>query len=144
VRTLEEARQREFWQFALYGWIFGVIGVIGVLLASTGVYGVLAYSVSQRSREIGIRVTLGAGRRQVLTLIVGQGLVLTTTGVVIGLVLAAFGTPLARSLLYNVSPFDPFSFVAVSLLLVLVALIASYVPARRAMKVDPVVALRQE
>jgi len=124
--------------------IFSVIGVIGVLLASTGVYGVLAYSVSQRTQEIGVRVTLGAGRNHVLKLIVGQGLALTTTGVVIGLVLAAFGTPLTRSLLYNVSPFDPFSFIAVSLLLVVVALVASYVPARRAMKVDPVVALRQE
>lgn len=144
VRTLEEARQREYWQFALYGWIFGVIGVIGVLLASIGVYGVLAYSVSQRTREIGVRVTLGAGTRQVLGLIVGQGLTLTMTGVVIGLVLAAFGTPLTRSLLFNISPFDPFSFIAVSLLLVVVALMASYIPARRAMKVDPVVALRQE
>jgi putative ABC transport system permease protein len=144
VRTLEESRLREFWQFALYGWIFGVIGVVGVLLASTGVYGVLAYSVSQRTREIGVRVTLGASQLQVLQLVVGQGLTLTTTGVIIGLVLAAFGTPLARSLLYNVSPFDPFSFIAVSLLLIAVALVASYVPARRATKVDPVVALRQE
>ena len=144
VRTLEEVRRNEFWQFGLYGWIFGSIGVVGVLLASVGVYGVLAYSVSQRTREIGVRVTLGAGRHQILRLIVGQGLALTATGVVIGLVLAAFGTPLARSLLYNVSPFDPFSFVAVSLLLIGVALAAGYVPARRAMKVDPVVALRQD
>jgi putative ABC transport system permease protein len=144
VRTLEDARQREYWQFGLYGWIFGVIGVVGVLLASIGVYGVLAYSVSQRTRELGVRVTLGASTRQVLGLVVGQGLTLTMTGVVIGLVLAALGTPLARSLLFNVSPFDPFSFIAVSLLLVAVALMASYVPARRAMKVDPVVALRQE
>jgi putative ABC transport system permease protein len=144
VRTLEEVRRNEFWQFGLYGWIFGSIGVVGVLLASVGVYGVLAYSVSQRTREIGLRVTLGAGRNQIFRLIVGQGLALTATGVVIGLVLAAFGTPLARSLLYNVSPFDPFSFVAVSLLLIGVALAAGYVPARRAMKVDPVVALRQD
>ena len=144
VRTLEDVRRNEFWQFGLYGWIFGCIGVVGVLLASVGVYGVLAYSVSQRTREIGLRVTLGAGRNQIFRLIVGQGLALTAAGVVIGLVLAAFGTPLARSLLYNVSPFDPFSFVAVSLLLIGVALAAGYVPARRAMKVDPVAALRQE
>ena len=114
-----------------------------MLLASVGVYGVLAYSVSQRTQEIGVRVALGAGRRQVFRLIVGQGLALTAIGVVLGLVLAALGTPLARSLLYNVSPFDPFSFIAVSLFLVAVALVASYVPARRATKVDPVVALRQ-
>ncbi len=144
VRTLEDARQLEFWEFALYVWIFGTIGVIGVVLASIGVYGVLAYSVSQRTQEIGVRVTLGADRPHIFKLIVGQGLTLTAIGIVIGLALAAFGTPLARSLLYNVSPFDPFSFVAVSLLLIGVALAAGYVPARRAMKVDPVVALRQD
>ena len=144
VRTLDEVRRIEYWQFALYGWIFACIGAIGVLLASIGVYGVLAYSVSQRTREIGVRVTLGAGRADVFRLIVGHGLTLACIGVVIGLVLAASGTPLTRSLLFNVSPFDPFSFIAVSLLLVGVALMASYVPARRAMKVDPVVALRQE
>ena len=144
VRTLDEIRRNEFWQFGLYGWIFGTIGFIGVLLASIGVYGVLAYSVSQRTQEIGVRVTLGARQRDVIRLIVGQGLVLTTMGVAIGLVLAALGTPMTRSLLYHVSPFDPFSFAAVALLLTIVALAASYVPARRALKVDPVVALRQE
>ena len=144
VRTLDEIRRNEFWQFGLYGWIFGTIGFIGVLLASIGVYGVLAYSVSQRTQEIGVRVTLGARQRDVIRLIVGQGLVLTTIGVAIGLVLAALGTPMTRSLLYHVSPFDPFSFAAVALLLTIVALAASYVPARRALKVDPVVALRQE
>ena len=144
VRTLEDARQLEFWEYALYGWIFGTIGIIGVVLAAIGVYGVLAYSVSQRTQEIGVRVTLGAGRPQVLKLIVGQGLRLTAIGVIIGLALAALGTPLARSLLYNVSPFDPVSFVAVSFFFIAIALLASYVPARRAMKVDPVVALRQE
>jgi putative ABC transport system permease protein len=144
VRTLEEIRRNEFWQFGLYGWVFGTIGFIGVLLASIGVYGVLAYSVSQRTQEIGVRVTLGAGQRDVVKLIVGQGLALTTTGVAIGLVLAALGTPLTRSLLYDVSPFDPFSFAAVSVLLTVVALLASYFPARRALKVDPVIALRQE
>ena len=133
-----------FWQYAIYGWIFGTVGVVGVLLASVGVYGVLAYSVSQRTQEIGVRVALGAGREHVLKLVVGQGLGLALVGVVVGLVLAALGTPLARSLLFNVSPFDPLSFVAVSVFLVAVALIASYVPARRATRVDPVVALRQE
>ena len=143
VRTLEEVRQLEFWEYALYGWIFGTIGVIGVVLASIGVYGVLAYSVSQRTQEIGVRVTLGAGRSDVFRLIVGQGLRLTAIGIVIGLALAAFGTPLTRSLLYNVSPFDPVSFIAVSLFFIAVALVASFVPARRAVNVDPVVALRQ-
>jgi ABC-type antimicrobial peptide transport system permease subunit len=115
-------RRNDYWQFGIYGWIFGTIGVVGVLLASIGVYGVLAYSVSQRTREIGVRVTLGAGRRDVIRLVLGQGLALTLTGVAVGLVLAAFGMPLTRRLLYQVSPFDPFSFIAVSVLLAAVAI----------------------
>jgi putative ABC transport system permease protein len=144
VRTLEEVRRVSFWQYGLYGWIFGTIGVVGLLLASVGVYGVLSYSVSQRTQEIGVRVALGADRRHVLRLVVSQGLLLAGIGVGIGLALAASGTPLARTLLYNVSPFDPFTFTVVSAFLVGVALLASYVPARRATKVDPVVALRGE
>ena len=81
IRTLEDLRRLAFWQFGLYGWIFGTIGVVGVLLASVGVYGVLAYSVSQRTQEIGVRVALGANRSHVLKLIVGQGLALAGIGV---------------------------------------------------------------
>jgi putative ABC transport system permease protein len=137
-------RRVSFWQYGLYGWIFGTIGVVGLLLASVGVYGVLSYSVSQRTQEIGVRVALGANHRHVLKLVVGQGLLLAGIGVAIGLGLAAVGTPLARSLLYNVSPFDPFTFTAVSTFLVSVAFLASFIPARRAMRVDPLVALRGE
>jgi putative ABC transport system permease protein len=144
VRTLEDVRRVSFWQYGLYGWVFGTIGVVGLLLASVGVYGVLAYSVSQRTQEIGVRIALGASRGAVLRLVVGQGLLLAGIGVVVGLVLAASGMPMAKSLLYNVSPFDPATFAAVSAFLVLVALVASYVPARRATKVDPVIALRGE
>jgi putative ABC transport system permease protein len=144
MRTLDEVRRLEFWEFGLYGWIFGTIGVMGVVLAAVGVYGVLAYSVSQRTQEIGVRLALGADRSSVFRLVVGQGLRLTGVGVVIGLILAAFGTPLARSLLFNVSPFDPVSFAAVSILLLAVALMASYVPARRATSVAPGAALRQD
>ena len=144
VNTLDEVRRLAYWEFGLYGWIFGTIGVVGLLLASVGVYGMLAYSVSQRTQEIGVRVALGADRGHVLTLVVGHGMRLAGVGVVVGLALAAAGTPLARSLLYNVSPFDPFSFIAVSTFLVAVALLASYVPAMRATRVDPLVALRDE
>src|SRR5262249_15749351 len=134
----------KYWEFGLYGWIFGTIGIVGLLLASVGVYGVLSYSVTQRTQEIGVRIALGACRRDVVRLIVGQGLVLATIGVVIGLGLAASGTPFARSLLYNVSPFDPFSFGSVSAFLVSVAFVASSLPALRATRVDPIVALRGE
>jgi putative ABC transport system permease protein len=144
VRTLEDVRRASFWQYGLYGWVFGTIGAIGLLLAAVGVYGVLSYSVSQRTQEIGVRVALGASNRHVLRLVVGQGLLLAAIGVGVGLVLAAAGTPLARSLLFNVSPFDPLTFTAVSAFLVGVALLASFLPARRATRVDPVIALRGE
>jgi ABC-type antimicrobial peptide transport system permease subunit len=144
VRTLEEVRRVSFWQYGLYGWIFGTIGVVGLLLAAVGVYGVLSYSVSQRTQEIGVRVALGASHGHVLRLVVGQGLMLAGIGVAVGLALAASGTPLAKNLLYNVSPFDPFTFVAVSIFLLSVAFLASFIPARRATRVDPLIALRGE
>jgi predicted permease len=144
VNTMSDVRRLAYWQYGVYGWIFGTIGAVGLLLAAVGVYGMLAYAVSQRTQEIGVRMTLGADRRHVLGLVMFQGLSLAGTGVVVGLVLAALGTPLARSLLYNVSPFDPFSFSAVAAFLIGIALLASYVPAQRATRVDPLVALREE
>jgi len=144
ARTISEARRLSFWQYGLYGWIFGTIGVMGLLLAAIGVYGVLSYSVSQRTQEIGVRVALGAGRGNILRLVVGHGLLLAGIGIAAGLALSAAAMPLARSLLYKVSPFDPLTFAAVATFLVLVAFLASYVPARRATRVDPVGALRGE
>lgn len=142
--TTTDARRLSYWQYGLYGWIFGTIGVVGLLLASVGVYGVLSYSVSQRTQEIGVRMALGAGRREVLRLVVGYGLLLAGIGVALGLALAPVGTMAARQLLFQVSPFDPLSFSAVAALLIGVALLASYLPALRATKVDPVTALRGE
>ena len=104
----------------------------------------LSYSVEQRTQEIGVGVALGASRNDVLRLIVGQGLLLAGIGVGIGLALAAAGTPLARSLLYKVSPFDPVTFGAVATFLVAVAFVASLLPALRATRVDPIIALRGE
>jgi ABC-type antimicrobial peptide transport system permease subunit len=143
-RTLDEVRRLGFWQYALFGWIFGVTGVVGLLLASVGVYGVLSYAVSQRTPEIGVRMALGAERRDVLRLIVGHGVMLAGTGVAIGLVLAPMGTWFGRSLFYNVSPFDPLTFATVAVFLMTVAFLASYLPARRATRVNPVQALRGE
>jgi putative ABC transport system permease protein len=144
VNSIDAFRQLSYWQYGLYGWIFGTIGIVGLLLASVGVYGVLSYSVSQRTQEIGVRMALGAGRREVLMLVMGYGLVLSGIGVVIGLVLAPLGMMAAQQLLYHVSPFDPLTFSAVALVLVVVSFLASWVPARRAMRVEPVIALRGE
>ena len=124
--------------------LFGVIGVIGLILAATGILGVMSYAVGQRTQEIGIRVALGAGPRIILGLIVGHGLLLTGVGVGLGTV-AAFGlTRFMSALLVGVSPSDPITFLGVVLLLVGVAAIACYVPARRALSVDPMDALRSE
>jgi putative ABC transport system permease protein len=123
---------------------FAAFGALGLLLASLGVYGVVAYSVAQRTQEMGIRIALGARGRDVLALVLRDGLVLTAAGVGAGAALAAALAPAMRKLLYGLSPLDPVTFAAVPALLALVALVASALPARRAARVDPVVALRYE
>ena len=114
------------------------------LLALLGLYALISYSVAQRTREIGIRQALGARRGHILSLVVGQGFVLSIAGIVVG-VSAAFGlTRVLKDMLFQVSATDPATFVEISLLFVVMALLASYLPARRAAKVDPMVALRCE
>jgi ABC-type antimicrobial peptide transport system permease subunit len=128
----------------LAAWTAGSFGLVGLLLASIGVYGLTAYSVTQRTREIGVRVALGAARRDVLRLVIGQAMRLASAGAVAGLLAAAAATRLLASLLVGVRPLDPPSFLGGAALFGVLALVASWLPARRAARVNPVEALRAE
>ena len=142
--TMEELvsdslKERRFNLFVL-----GLFAVIALLLATIGIYGSISYSTRQRTNEIGVRIALGAQSRDVMRLIVGQGLWLAVVGVMIGIGAALLLTRAIKSLLFGVSPTDPLTYLAISILLLLTALVASLIPARRATKVDPLIALRSE
>jgi putative ABC transport system permease protein len=124
--------------------LLGTFAAIALILAAAGIYGVMSYSVTQRTHEIGVRVALGAERRDVMRLVLGQELVWVLAGITVGLAVALALAGLITSLLYQVRPIDPLSFVGIPIILAAVALLASYIPARRALKVDPTVALRYE
>jgi putative ABC transport system permease protein len=124
--------------------LLGIFSALALILAAIGIYGVMAYSVALRTQEIGIRIALGAQQKDVLRLILGQGARIAFFGVAIGLVAAAALARLLSSLLFSVSAGDPITFAAVSILLAAIALLACYIPARRALRVDPIIALRYE
>jgi putative ABC transport system permease protein len=144
IRTMNQVIADSVAQRRFAMLLLGCFAIAALLLASIGLYGVLSYTVAQRIPEIGIRVALGAQPRDILTLVVGQGMKTVLLGVAIGLA-ASFGvTRLMTSLLYDVSVYDPLTFISVSVLLVVTALLASYIPARRATKVEPIIALRDQ
>ena len=144
VRTMEDNMATTVAQPRFRAWLIGIFAALALLLAAVGVYGVMAYTVTQRTIEIGVRVSMGAQPGEIFRIIVGEGLRLALAGVAVGLVAAFALTRLLRTFLFGISAYDPATFLTVSVLLTLVALAASYFPARRATQVDPLVALRYE
>jgi putative ABC transport system permease protein len=142
VATMPENLRLAFLPARLGAVLLGLFGLLGLILASVGIYGVISYSVSQRIGEIGIRLALGAAPRSIFRLVIGQGMKLILIGIGFGIAGSLVLTRLLSSLLVGVSPTDPLTFVVIVSLLIAVAILACYLPARRAMKVDPLVALR--
>jgi predicted permease len=144
VKTQVELADEALGQERLFAWLTGVFGLLALLLASIGLYGVMSYAVAERTHEIGLRMALGASQGHILRKVIGQGTFLTIIGIVIGLAAAVALTRFITSYLFGVSPMDPPTFVAIGALLAVIALAACYLPARRASKVDPMTALRYE
>ncbi len=144
VKTLRDQLDLSLFPSRVAAWTLGGFGVLALLLAAIGIYGVVSYSVAQRTREIGVRMALGAKERDVLRLVLGEGLFVIAVGLALGLLLAIASTRVIVGFLYGVGATDPVTFIGVPLLLGFIALVASYIPARRATKVDPLVALRYE
>lgn len=144
VHTLHYLMRQAFWEDQMAAAFVGVLGLVGIFLSSIGLYGVIAFLVNQRRHEIGIRMALGNDSGNVLRMVLSQGLALSVIGLTIGSAASLVVMPLLRSSLYGVNPADPFTFLASAVLVVLVALAASYLPARRASRVDPMVALHYE
>jgi putative ABC transport system permease protein len=144
VASLDEFRAGSFTSRRVNMLLLGTFAALGLILASVGIYGVVSYSVSQRTHEIGVRMALGAERSDVLKVVVGQGVRAVLIGAGIGVAASLGVTRFFESMLFGVKPTDLVTFVAVSLVLLVVAWLACYIPARRASKVDPMVALRYE
>jgi putative ABC transport system permease protein len=144
IRPMSEVVSTSLATPRLTGFLLGAFAAIALSLAAIGIYGVLSYLVSRRTHEIGIRLAVGADRMQVLAMVLKQGLTLAATGIVVGVVAALLLTRLMQSLLYQVRPTDPVTFIVVPAVLVIVALLASALPAFRATRVSPLIALRTE
>jgi putative ABC transport system permease protein len=144
VMTMEERLNQSLSQPRFSAVLLGLFALVALVLAAVGIYGVISYSVTQRTHEIGVRMALGASTQDIMKMVVGQGMMLTLIGVGVGLVASFLLTRFLASLLFEVSSFDPLTYAGVSLLLVVIAFIACYIPARRATRVDPMIALRYE
>jgi predicted permease len=144
VQTLDEMLARDRWPFRVFGSLFAIFAGIALALSAVGLYAVMAYSVTQRTQEIGVRMALGAEGRQVSWMILRRGLVQLAIGLSLGLVGAFFLSKVLRTLLVRITPSDPVTFATITLLLIVVAIAACLIPARRATRVDPLVALRNE
>jgi ABC-type antimicrobial peptide transport system permease subunit len=144
VRTQTQQIEQTLYQERLMSRLSSFFAVLALMLACIGLYGLLSYEVARRTRELGIRMALGAQKRELMRLVVGRGILLALAGAAIGIGTATAVTRLMVAFLYGVHPYDPATFASVGILLVLVALAACSIPARRAMRVDPMVALRYE
>jgi macrolide transport system ATP-binding/permease protein len=144
IKTLTEHMKIPLFPARMAANVLGSFGILALVLAAIGIYGVMSYVVAGRTREIGLRMALGAQLRHVRQLILGQGMILASIGLAIGLVIVFILARFLTSMLYGVSPTDPITFTAITFLLAAVALVACYIPARRAARVDPMVALREE
>jgi putative ABC transport system permease protein len=144
IRTMAERLDRSLWPRRTYSWLFAAFAVVAVLLAAAGIYGVISFAVSQRTREIGIRIALGAQPSQVMRGVLGGGMALVAAGSAIGLIGAQFTGSLLTTMLFGVSPRDLGTYALVVLGLGAVGLLANYLPARRAASVEPMRALRSE
>jgi ABC-type lipoprotein release transport system permease subunit len=142
IQTMEQRVEKTIWQQRLSGLVLSLFAGLGLLLAAVGVYGVMSYATEQRQREIGIRVALGAQRSHVLKLVMGEGLKLSLIGAGVGLLSALLLARAVSHLFYGVSASDPMTFLGVAAALMSVALLACWIPARRATRVDPMIALR--
>ena len=144
VRTMSEKLDQSLWIRRAYSWLFGAFAAVAILLAAAGIYGVVSFAVSQRTREIGIRIALGARPGQVMAGVLGNGMVLVAAGAGLGLGGSLAVVGLLKSMLFGVSARDSATYAAVVALVALIGALANYVPARRASRVEPMQALRSE
>jgi putative ABC transport system permease protein len=144
LRTFDDLVTLSLWRVRWQASLLGAFGLLAIALSVIGLYGVVPYTVAQRTREIGIRMALGAQKLDVQWMVLSHGLRMTAAGIVAGLAISSFVMGLLRSFLYGVSPADPVAFVCASLAWIMIAMLASYIPAQRAARVDPAISLRYE